>query len=125
MTEPLKKSDVVRHVFSRKQRLYGRAVYLTLRNDGKRKYSKHLSIRYIQTEIPLRIGIAIGKRLGNAVQRNRMKRLLREYLRLHWVELPPTGELLYIIQKPYSVWNEVLSSEISTLLPVITHKSHT
>jgi ribonuclease P protein component len=36
-----------------------------------------------------RLGVVTTKRLGKAVQRNRVKRLLREFFRLHKGALPP------------------------------------
>lgn len=36
-----------------------------------------------------RLGLAVTRRLGKAVRRNRVKRLLREFFRRHKMELPP------------------------------------
>ena len=36
-----------------------------------------------------RLGLVVTKRLGKAVQRNRVKRLLREFFRRHRKHLPP------------------------------------
>ncbi len=41
-----------------------------------------------------RLGLAIGRRLGNAVRRNRMKRLLRECFRLGHAEFPGAFDLI-------------------------------
>ena len=48
----------------------------------------------------LRFGVTIGKSCGNAVQRNRLKRLGREVFRLHQHEIPAGFDyVLIFIQK--------------------------
>lgn len=45
-----------------------------------------------------RLGLSVGKRLGNAAQRNRAKRLLREAFRLSQHELPPGLDLIATVR---------------------------
>jgi ribonuclease P protein component len=45
-----------------------------------------------------RLGLAVTRRLGKAVKRNRVKRLLREFFRRHKSKLPPRD--LVIMAKP-------------------------
>jgi len=47
-----------------------------------------------------RLGLSIGKRIGNAVTRNRLKRLLREAFRLRQRDLP-AGLDLVIVAHPH------------------------
>jgi ribonuclease P protein component len=47
-----------------------------------------------------RLGIAAGRRLGNAVVRNRMKRLVREAFRRLRAELPPGTDWVVVPQRP-------------------------
>jgi ribonuclease P protein component len=41
-----------------------------------------------------RLGLRVGRRFGNAPQRNRFKRLIREAYRLHREKLPPGWDLV-------------------------------
>jgi len=54
-----------------------------------RSYANRLAVLYVVASgtDTRRIGFAAGKRLGGAVVRNRVKRLLREVYRLHQAEL--------------------------------------
>lgn len=47
----------------------------------------------------LRIGLAVGKRLGCAVTRNRIKRLMREVFRLHRSELKKGYHIVWVARR--------------------------
>ncbi|MBI2953782.1 MAG: ribonuclease P protein component [Chloroflexi bacterium] len=47
-----------------------------------------------------RIGISVSSRIGKAVKRNRVKRLIREAARLRHSEISPGWDLLFIARKP-------------------------
>jgi ribonuclease P protein component len=48
-----------------------------------------------------RLGLSIGRRLGNAVTRHRLKRRLREAFRLNRHELPGTYDFV-VVARPHS-----------------------
>ncbi len=50
-----------------------------------------------------RLGITVGKKVGNSVVRNRFKRLLREFFRRNKDKLPPAGDILVIVRKNASI----------------------
>lgn len=43
-----------------------------------------------------RLGITASRKIGSAVKRNRVKRLLREFFRLHKLQLPLSTDILFI-----------------------------
>jgi ribonuclease P protein component len=53
---------------------------------GRRHFAAHMTVFYLLREQGegLRVGFTVGRVLGGAVERNRMKRRLRESVRLHW-----------------------------------------
>ena len=82
---------------SRSSRGYPRAVRLLQRGDfdavyeaGRRRASKQFLVFYRRRESgnsASRFGISVKKALGGAVLRNRLKRRIREILRLHRQEI--------------------------------------
>ena len=75
--------------FPKQRRILRRADFLRLLESGRRDGDRRLQIWAIPNHLPYsRLGLIVGKRCGNAVQRNRWKRLLRESFRLVRERLP-------------------------------------
>jgi ribonuclease P protein component len=78
-----------RSKFPRAVRLLRHADFERVYKQGRRHFAANLTVFYLprrQNEIESggpRIGFTVGKVLGGAVVRNRMKRRLREAVRLH------------------------------------------
>ncbi len=62
-----------------------------------------------------RFGVSVSRKLGGAVQRNRLRRLLREAFRLSRAQLP-AGLDLVLIPRGLPTLNRLLES-----LPVVVH----
>jgi ribonuclease P protein component len=72
--------------FTSSMRLLRHADFERVYKQGRRHFAAHMTVFYLARERGegLRIGFTVGKVLGGAVERNRMKRRLRETVRLHW-----------------------------------------
>ncbi len=72
-------------------------------SKGKRGFSPSLTVIY-QPSKQMRMGISVGKRHGKSVERNRIKRLLREAFRLTQGEMQGVYSFILIpkVQETYS-----------------------
>ena len=86
--------------FSRKERIKKRTDYLAAYKNGQNFGTRHFKITVLNKKNHFRrLGISISKKTGNAVQRNYVKRRLREYFRLNKNLFPCNSDII-ITAKP-------------------------
>ena len=85
---------------TKQMRLRRRAEFVAVQSNGIKLHGRHvlaLARKRSDPEMSGRLGLTVTKKVGNAVVRNRIKRMLREWMRLHgWV---PTGWDLVLVAK--------------------------
>jgi len=97
--------------FPRAARLLKHADFDRVYKKGRRQFSPHMTVFYLrQAEGGPRIGFTVGRVLGGAVERNRIKRRLREAVRRQRALL--AGPVDVVINPKKSV----LTAEFSGLL---------
>ena len=88
-------SDVPRLFFPRACRLTRRVEYDAVYRDGKRRSSREFTVFLRPNGLPVsRFGWSIKKALGTAVRRNRIRRRLREIVRVHRQEIAPGWDIV-------------------------------
>jgi len=85
---------------TKEMRLRRRAEFVSVQQDGMKLHGRHvlaMARKRSDPELVGRLGITVTKKVGNAVVRNRIKRLVREWMRLHgWV---PAGWDIVVVAK--------------------------
>lgn len=88
--------------FGRERRIRRRADFVRVQASGQRVSAPHfvllVAARQPEPVGPARLGIVVTRKVGNAVQRNRIKRVCRECFRA-FVGLVPDGIDLVVIAR--------------------------
>ena len=84
-------------------RIKKQADFQRLFQKGKRAFSPSLTLLYTPAE-KMRMGVSVGKKHGKSVQRNRVKRLVREAFRLNQDKMKGTYSFIILpkANKEYS-----------------------
>ena len=119
--------------FPRSGRLLRHADFERVYKQGRRHFSASMTVFYLPRQEPvvakaaavsgLRVGFTVGRALGGAVQRNRMKRRLREAVRLTRPSPAPSADVV-INPKKVLLTNdfEAVVNEVRRAFVVIDQK---
>jgi ribonuclease P protein component len=107
-----------------------KAEHLRRPSDFKRVYDRRRSasdewliVYACENDLPhLRLGCSVSRKVGGAVQRNRLRRLYREAFRLTKHELPMGLDLVLIPRKPDDPKLEVLKASLLRLVGQLARK---
>lgn len=110
--------------FTKTDRIRTTTEYRTLSKCGARHYSDYFIIVYRKNQIPqTRLGVTVSKRVGKAVTRNRIKRIIREYFRSNRSILPVRLDINVIARQPSgNIGNAVLRDHLDYCFGAIAEK---
>ena len=104
--------------FKKSERILKNEDYTSVRLSGVSRYTKHFRVTYMPNDSGItRLGITVSKKIGNAVKRNRIKRVLRELFRLNKSFFPDGYDIVIVARKDashlsyYMVSDELLRVE--------------
>jgi ribonuclease P protein component len=90
----------VKYPFSKSQRLRNRRDFQAARENGIKKQTPHFIIfLYPKNGGSSRLGLTVSRKVGGAVRRNRVKRLVREVFRLNYRLLGSSNDISVIAKR--------------------------
>jgi ribonuclease P protein component len=111
----------LRHTFPPTHRLGGRINFAQVFDARVKESRGPLTIYALPNDLTHpRLGISISRRVGNAVKRNRIKRLLRESFRLMQHDLP-RGYDFVVVVRPHET---LILAEYQKILLALALKLH-
>jgi ribonuclease P protein component len=85
--------------FPKEEKIRRRADFQRTFQKGAKRKTEHFRIYICPTPLPhSRLGISVSKRVGGAVIRNRLKRLIREFFRLSKDLFPGSSDVVIVPQ---------------------------
>ena len=86
--------------YPKQLRIRKKATYQAVYAHGLRYFTAHFIVylKPITGDATRHTGLAVSRKIGSAVIRNRFKRLLRECFRLHFTELP-LADIVVVVKK--------------------------
>ena len=86
--------------FDKSQRLHGRGTFKVILDRGVRKWAGPIAMCVAPCDAPTsRLGISIGRPVGNAVRRNTIKRKLREAFRMMQHDWPSPHDVVILVKR--------------------------
>ncbi|MCD6353382.1 MAG: ribonuclease P protein component [Proteobacteria bacterium] len=96
----------------KRERVTKKTEFQIIFKNGARYITRNFIVIIYQNNQGLqRLGVSVSKKVGGAVKRNRVKRLLREFFRLNKGQLPEASDILFIAKPGSSQINYSTLSE--------------
>ncbi|MDR2605461.1 MAG: ribonuclease P protein component [Desulfovibrio sp.] len=108
----------------------GKKAFALCFDAGRRLFSTSFVLFVRQREddsLPWRLGLAVTRRVGPAVWRNRTRRLVREVFRLGREDIPPGRDYVVTVRRGFNPRQPGLGDVCAELLPLLRRppRAHT
>jgi len=93
------RQEARKFTFRKRHRLSGSRRFRCVFEGGCRKNAGPISVFGVPNDLGyMRLGLSVNRRVGNAVKRNRIKRLIREAFRLQQHDWPRGYDLVVVVR---------------------------
>lgn len=103
-------SESLRQVFPSSKRILARCDFQSVWARGIKFHTDHFLVVVVTKSCgPTRLGITASRKIGGAVKRNRVKRLLREFFRLNYSSIKNNVDISIIAKRdsPFLNYSQV------------------
>ncbi len=103
--------------FKKEERIQRHSDFKTIYNKGGKSDTEHFLVFINSNGLGRRrLGVSVSKKIGTAVHRNRVKRLVREYFRLQKEKIPQSSDILFVAKAgAHKITYHALCEELNTL----------
>jgi len=108
--------------FPRIHRLLRRSDFLNCYDAGQRYFSRHFVFFVVYERArpgQWRLGLAVTRKSGNAVWRNRIKRVVREFFRLYQRSIPQSMDIVVVPRRSLNPRDLTLAGLAREFLPLV------
>lgn len=112
------RADIRDLSLSKRERILRRDDFLRIGKLGKKIKTNHFIILFLENDLAFsRVGITVTRKIGKAVERNRVKRLIREFFRLNREAIPKSNDFIFIAGKgsPQLVYSDIVRELLGPL----------
>ncbi len=89
----VKKKEVISQKLKKEEIIRGRLSFGEVLKNGKKTTGKYTTLFHLPADMQ-KVGFIVSKKYKNAIQRNRLRRLMRDVYRKH-KDLFPAGKILF------------------------------
>ena len=87
-------------LFPKIERLLNSKDFVNLNRSGKRLHGVYFALIFAENGLCIsRLGITVSRKIGNAVTRNRVKRIIREFYRLNKGLFPQGYDIVFTARR--------------------------
>jgi ribonuclease P protein component len=111
-----------RLIYPPEHRLRRRSRFTACYDSGRKYFTRHFVVFALLRPVDgvsARLGLTVGKKCGGAVARNRIKRVLREFFRLHGAVVQVPLDIVIVAKKSLDAVGFSFEAACRELLPLV------